>query len=87
MEPLAELRKQVQGGKLVVGTAAVMRLLKHEKLGRVFAASNCPDDVKAGLKNYCSLSSCELLELAVPNEELGVLCKKPFSISVVGVLR
>ncbi len=87
MEPLAELRKQVQGGKLVVGTAAVLRLLKHEKIGKVFAASNCPEAIMGSLKSYCSLSGCELFELAVPNEELGVLCKKPFSISVVGVLR
>ena len=78
----------MQGGKLVIGTSAVLRLLKSEKLEMVFAASNCPEDVIGNLRNYCSLSGgCEMIELSVPNEELGVLCKKPFSISVVGVLR
>jgi large subunit ribosomal protein L30e len=87
MEPLTELRKHVQSSKLVIGTDEVIKLLKHNKVAKVFAASNCPKSVKEDLKHYSSMAECELLELAVPNDELGILCKKPFSISVVGVLR
>ncbi len=87
MEALTELRKHVQGSKLVIGTAAVMKLLKHNRLARIFVASNSPASIKDDLKHYGTMSDCEIVELQVPNDELGVLCKKPFSIAVVGVLR
>lgn len=85
MEQLTELRKHVQGNKLVIGTAEVSRLLKQGGLARVFVASNCPDSVKSGFRHYCGISRCELVELSIPNNELGILCKKPFSVAVVGV--
>ncbi len=85
MEPLAELRKQVQGSKVVTGTSEVIKLLKGGKIAKVFMASNCPDNVKESLKHYSSICGCEFVELAVPNDELGVICKQPFSIAVVGV--
>ena len=87
MEALAELRKHVQGGKLVLGTEETVKLLKLNKLARVFVAANCPEPVKADIRHHCTASDCELVELSVPNDELGVLCKKPFSVAVVGILR
>ncbi len=87
MEPLSELRKHVQAGRLVIGTDEVMKLLKHNKVARIFAAANCPASVKEDLRHYCAMAGCELVELAVPNDELGILCKKPFSIAVVGIPR
>ena len=87
MEAITELRKHVQGTKFIIGTSEVMKLLKHNKLAKIFAASNCPASVKGDLKHYGTMSDCEIVELQIPNDELGVMCKKPFSISVVGVLR
>ena len=87
MEALTELRKHVQGSKFVMGTDVVMKHLKHSRLAKVFVASNCPDKMKGDIRHYCSVAGCELVELAVPNDELGVMCKKPFSIAVVGVLK
>ncbi|HIG98197.1 TPA: hypothetical protein HA231_02120 [Candidatus Woesearchaeota archaeon] len=85
MDAVAELRKHVQAGNLVTGTKETMQLLRQGKASRIFITSNCPATVMGDLKHYCSLSGCELVELSVPNDELGVLCKKPFSISVVAV--
>ena len=87
MEALAELRKHVQGSKLVIGMREVRKLLKDGKLVKVFLASNCPESSVQGIRQSCEAVGCELVELSVPNDELGVLCKKPFSISTVGVLR
>lgn len=87
MEELAELRKHVQSGKLAIGTKEVNKLLKLNKLTKVFVAANCQNSVKENLKSYCAAPECQLVELAVPNDELGVLCRKPFSIAVVGVLK
>lgn len=85
MEAITELRKHVQGGKLVIGTAEVIKLLKQDKLARVFVASNSLTSVKDSLNSQ--KADCEIVQLEIPNDELGVMCKKPFSIAVVGVLR
>ncbi len=87
MEALTDLRKHVQGSKFVIGMREVTKLLKDGKLAKVFTASNCPESSVQGLKQSCEAAGCELVELAVPNDELGVLCKKPFYISAVGILR
>ncbi|MBI2176196.1 ribosomal L7Ae/L30e/S12e/Gadd45 family protein [Candidatus Woesearchaeota archaeon] len=87
MEAITELRKHVQGGKLVIGTAEVMKMLKQNKLAKVFVASNSLPSVKDSLGQYGPDAGCEVVQLEIPNDELGVMCKKPFSISVVGVLR
>ena len=87
MEAIVELRKHVQGSKFIIGTSEVMKLLKHNKLAKIFVASNSPASIKEDLKHYGTMSDCEIVELQIPNDELGVMCKKPFSISVVGVLR
>ncbi|MEK6837676.1 MAG: ribosomal L7Ae/L30e/S12e/Gadd45 family protein [Nanoarchaeota archaeon] len=87
MEALAQLRKHVQGGKLVLGTEEAVKLLKLNGLARVFVAANCPEPVRENIRRYCTASDCELVELPVPNDELGILCKKPFSVAVVGILR
>ncbi len=85
MEDLTELRKHVSGSKLVLGTAEVLKLLKQGKLAKVFVASNALPAVNDSLDSL--KADCEVVRLEIPNDELGVLCKKPFSIAVVGVLR
>ena len=87
MEALAELRKHVHGSKIVIGMREVRKALKDGGLAKIFVASNCPESSVQGIRQSCEAAGCELVELAVPNDELGILCKKPFSISSVGVLR
>ena len=48
---------------------------------------NCPDEVKESIKRYAGLSKAEIEELDMPNDELGIACKKPFSISIAGVVK
>lgn len=87
MEALAQLRKHVQGGKLVLGAEEAVKLLKLNRLARVFVAANCPEPVRENIRRYCTTPDCELVELSIPNDELGILCRKPFSVAVVGILR
>ena len=87
MEAITELRKNVQSSKLVIGLREVRKMLKQDKLSRVFVASNLPEASLLVMRQSCEAVNCELVELAIPNDELGVMCKKPFSIAAVGVLR
>ena len=58
---------------------------KAGELSKVFISSNCASDVKEDLEKYCKLSNVEIVETGMGNDELGVVCKKHFRISVIGL--
>jgi len=82
-----EIKKIVNTDKAVVGTNETIKALKTGKIAKVFLTSNCPDEVKKDVEYYAGLSTVEVIELPIPNDELGVVCRKPFLISVFGVLK
>ncbi len=83
----AEIRKLLDTKKLIFGTERVIKQLKLGSIARVFVTSNCPDDVKEDIARYAGISKAAVVQLEISNDELGVVCKKPFSISVVGLLK
>ena len=85
VDVVAELKKLLAVNKLVLGTDETLKLLRQGKLHKVFFAANCSPQAKGDIQQYCKAGAVECVELAQSNEEIGVLCKKPFAISVVGV--
>ena len=83
----AEIRKLMAEKRLVIGTDATMKMVRQGKLAKVYLSSNCPDQIKEDLDRYCKLGEIECQDVGIVNEELGVLCKKGFAISVIGVLK
>ena len=86
-ESISEIRKIIKQGKAAIGTNEVMKKLKLGKISKVYVTSNCPLPVKKDVKYYAGLSGAEVVQLKQPNDELGVLCKKPFAISVLGLVK
>ena len=82
-----ELRKLIKDKKLLVGTDRTLKALKLGKIEEVFVAANCDAKVKADINHYSKLTKASVSTLKYPNDELGVLCKKPYSISVLGLLK
>jgi large subunit ribosomal protein L30e len=81
----AEIRKLLGSDKLVIGSDRVLKMLRHGELKKVILASNCKQMMRDDIISYSKQSDVEIIELDVPNEELGVYCKKPFHISVLGI--
>lgn len=84
---LAEIRSNLKGNHILIGTNLTLKNLKLGTVSKVFLSANCPNSVKQDVDNYCRISNCSSELLDIPNEELGVVCKKPFSVSVVGLLK
>jgi len=84
---MIDIKKELAKANVLFGTEEVMKNLKLGKLEKVFLSSNCPNNVKEDINYYADLSGAKVAELDVPNNELGVLCKKPFSVSVLGLLK
>lgn len=86
VNPTTEIKKNLKTDKLVIGTDKTVKLLKLGKLAKVFIANNTPEITENDLNYYSRINNVEISKLKIDNEELGVLCKKPFSISVIGLL-
>ena len=48
---------------------------------------NTPESVIKDVEYYGKLVETELVKLNMPNDELGIYCKKPYSVSVIGLLK
>ena len=87
MDQTADIKKNLKTKKLVIGTTETIKNLKLGKLEKVFVTANCPDTIKKDIAHYSSITGCEVAQLDIPNEELGIICKKQFAISVLGLMR
>lgn len=84
---IAEIKKHLGDKRLVLGTKLTLKNLKLGKIEKVFLTSNSPDNVRKDVEFYTASGNCKAVNLEIPNEELGVICKKQFSISIAGLLR
>ena len=84
-ENIKEIKASVQAGTALIGKESVVKGLQSGSVQRVFFALNCPASTREDVAHYASLVSVELVDLEQNNEELGVLCKKNFFISVLGI--
>lgn len=82
---ISELKKLLKTDKIILGTDRTLKLLKLGSADRVFLSSNCPEEVKKDIEYYAKLSNVPLIHLKQPNDELGILCKKPYPVSVLSV--
>lgn len=84
---LTEIRKNTESKKLVYGTEQTVKKLKLGKLEKIFLSKNCPQEVSDEIMHYSKISGTMIVNLGIDNTELGIVCKKPFSISVLGLLK
>jgi large subunit ribosomal protein L30e len=82
-----DFKKILKTKNLVIGTEKTIKELRLTKLATVFVTKNAPEKIRADVNHYAKLTKTEVTNLKYTNEELGELCKKPFSISVLGVLK
>ncbi|MCJ7478752.1 MAG: ribosomal L7Ae/L30e/S12e/Gadd45 family protein [Candidatus Nanohaloarchaeota archaeon QJJ-7] len=77
-----ELQEAAETGSLVVGTDET---IKHiDSLDRIVLASNVPEDIEDEVRGEAG-DGTDIEMAEVDNQELGSLCMKPFSASVVGI--
>ena len=78
---LKNLKNALKENKLFMGTESTIKALKKGKVKEVFISKNCPEYIRKRIKNYSEISGSICTELDLTNEELGILCKKHFSIN------
>ncbi len=83
----AEIKKMLKAGNMIIGTEKAIKSLKLGRVQKVMLSSNCPEQVEKDINHYAGLGGAESVKLDYPNDELSVICKKPFSISVLALLK
>lgn len=84
-EDINEIRKLLKQKNIIVGKERTLKNLKLGKIKKIYLSSNCSEELTKSIEHYSKLSKVAVVKLKYPNDELGVLCKKPFSISVLSV--
>ncbi|RME55351.1 hypothetical protein D6777_00825 [Candidatus Woesearchaeota archaeon] len=80
---LNELKSAIKEQKLTYGTRETLKKLKNSEAKVVFLASNAPQDVVETVLHYASLSDVKVIELDIPDEEVGILCKRRHPVAVL----
>lgn len=82
---IAEIKKLLKTENLVIGADKTIKALKNNEVVKVFLASNVSDELAGNIEHYASISKIDVEKLNIPNDEVGVICKKPFSIVCIGM--
>lgn len=86
-DALEEIKRLIKDKRLLIGTDNTLKKLKINKLEKVWLSSNCPSDVREDIAKYAETNNTAVISLELPNDELGVLCKKQFPVSVLSLLK
>jgi len=80
---LEELKKAIKEKELTLGSNQTLDKLKIGKVKTVYLASDCPEIARKDILQLSKLSDIKVNALEINGSELGTLCKKQFSVSVL----
>lgn len=78
------IRTAVDGGKVEFGTRSGVRSASKSKL--VILSANCSADTRKEVEAACAKANVPIHAYHGTSIELGAVCGKPFTVSVIAVL-
>jgi ribosomal protein L30E len=82
---IKNIKESLKNKTAVVGTERCIKMLKSGNIKEVFLTSNVPDSVRGNVMQLIGISGIPVIEVEMPNDELGMICKKPYPISVFAI--
>lgn len=79
------IRVAVDTGKVILGSNKSIQAIKLGNGELVVMAENAPKNVKADIEAYSNLSEMPVYTFEGSSVELGSICGKPFTVSVLVV--
>lgn len=80
-----EIVSAVEEDEAFIGTEETIKNLKKGDVKKVFMSLNVPKDIEEDIEYYSEDQDVEIIDLDLSNKELGTICRKPFSISVLSM--
>jgi len=85
MSEINELLNDIKTKKHLFGHKETLKNI--DKVERIYIASNCPEEIMKKIKERAKKAEVKVKLLNLKTYELKELCKKPFPISVISVLK
>lgn len=80
-----QIRKLIEEKKVTVGTTATTAALRAGTLKTLVIASNAATQTRETLTRSAKLAGVAVDDIAITNDNLGTMCKKPFAIQALGI--
>jgi large subunit ribosomal protein L30e len=78
-----KIREAIDANLVILGYKRTVKAIKRGELESVILPQNCP--FKKDIVYYSRLAKVKILKFSGNTLELGELCRRPFSVSVVGI--
>ena len=82
---VAEIKKGIEEDKAIIGANNAIKSITNGKISKIFITRNCPESVINDIEHFKNIASFNMKKLKQSNTELGVICKKPYVISVIAL--
>jgi large subunit ribosomal protein L30e len=81
------IKEKLKQKKVVIGYKSVIKSLKTSRPELVVYANNFPDEEKKMVEHNAKISNVEIKEYPNDSVNLGLVCGKPFAVSVLAIKR
>jgi len=75
----------IKSGKVLFGSNTAIKSALTGRAKMIVIASNCPQDIREKIEQYCKLSNIPLLVYPGSSLDLGFTCGKPFVVSALTI--
>ena len=79
--------KEIEAAKKTIGLDNTTKNIYANKIKEILIASNYPKEDEDKLQIITKIYNIPITKLEVDNKKLGIICKKTFNISVIGLLK
>lgn len=73
--------------KAVLGLNTTLKRMHEGKLNEILIASNYPEVKENKVKSLAIAYNIPVRKLDINNKKLGIICKKTFNVSILGILK
>jgi len=87
MELVNQIKEAIKTNRVIFGYKKVIKALKTSELSMIILADNTPERIKKDIMYNSNISRTDVKIFDRTNVELGIVCGKPFPITVLGIKR
>ena len=80
-----DIQAAMKSGKVIIGFRESVKSLKSGDVKSVIVSNNIPDNIKKDIEHNTKLSGVKLEVFEGSSKDLGVVCGKPFSVTVLAI--
>jgi len=86
LNKLNKLSKELKTKKVIFGPRVILKNLKNSNIEKIYISNDFPESIIKDLQKFKSIKD-KIIRTDMNKEELKEMCKRPFNISIISILR